>query len=153
VRSRKRLKEDLIAAALIATVIILFVFYRHKYTFRLLFDWPTGGTWSSVIAWLESDGIILFLFWYFRERIGARWARWWREHQSPHTDSRIAEIRAHVTSELSAFEEKTQALLAEHHDRILGAVNGNGNSNGNEHESKNAVLAAADEDDEDGRTT
>lgn len=139
------------ATALISALIVITVYYRHSYTFHLLYAWPSGSTWSSVIAWLESDFIILFLLWYFRDRVGKRLTRWWHQHRAGQMSDHMAEVREHVAAEMTSFESKIHVLLADHHDKIITAVNGH--SGKTSQEPKNAVLAAADEDDEDGRAT
>lgn len=117
--------------ALVFIILISCVIYLGSRfaTFRLFFAWPQGGTWSNTIAWLEDAALGGFFIWYFRDKVGQRLARWWHQHRAEHMNDHMSAVRAHVTSELTSFETRVHALLADHHDKIIMAVNGNGNGN------------------------
>lgn len=127
---RKPRRDDLIAIGVVGLAAGVYALGDQSSTFRMFFHWPTGGTWSNFVADVISGTIGVFMLWYFRDRIGPLLAAWWGKHQPSQIDGHMENVRAHVTSELVSFEGRMRALMDEHHERILGSINGSGNAGG-----------------------
>lgn len=73
-------------------------------TLRLFFAWPTGGTWSNVVAAVECGVPAAVAAWVGRHRIGRALARWWRSHHDVH---------GHITAEIEAAEARLKDHITE----------------------------------------
>lgn len=65
----------------------------------VLFEWPTGSVWGN---WV--DDVICLAIGFVAGHWGLRW------------------VRAHVTRELGAFEERLHTKLDAHHANVMSAV-------------------------------
>jgi hypothetical protein len=141
----KRHRDDIIALSVIAIAVTATIIGNHFSSFRYFFAWPSGGTWSNTIAWLEDDIIALFAFWYFRRSLGPRIAKWWHSHNDEHINARFtdqtSEIHDHIIREIAQLERRVHGLLADQDDRIVTAVDekmahhfGNGSADGSAHD-------------------
>jgi hypothetical protein len=100
---------------------------HHLLHLAYVYGWQS--TWSnnlSAVEWLIAG---VLLSWAWRKRLIPALSRAWNKYDG----QRVHELRSHVSEELLSFEERIRQELAEHHDRIVGSINGNGTGTSGEH--------------------
>ncbi len=102
-------REKLLAAVIPAAVAVMVALLWRYPTFRLFFAWPSGGTWSNMIASLEWVGIGAFAVWLFRDKIGPRLAGWWHEHHGEHVRAELAAMEQRLTDRADRRHEDLKA--------------------------------------------
>jgi len=107
-----RKQEHLLALALIMAVAGTAVIGSRFQTFRLFFEWPTGGTWANTIDWLLCLGLAWFSGWWMRDLLGRGLVGWLHRHHAPRLHEVLDEhYRNRLEGDLAAIRA---ALLALH---------------------------------------
>lgn len=126
----RRLRDHIIMLAVAGVIVVLSAVGSANATFRSFFDWPSGATWSNMIASAEWLSLAALVTWYYRDNVGKSLSAWVHKHQAPHRDRTrqdiAAEIRQHVAAELESVRTHITDELAAHHERIVASINGNG---------------------------
>jgi|HubBroStandDraft_2_1064218.scaffolds.fasta_scaffold18538_2 hypothetical protein len=122
------MRDHLVMLVVIGAVVALSVLGSRNSTFRFFYEWPTGATWSNMVASLEWITLAGLVTWYFRDNVGKQLASWIHHHQSGHRgkdrEQIAAEIRAHVAQELEGVRQHITDELTVQHDRIVRSING-----------------------------
>ena len=127
----KRRRDDIIVIVTVITVAVAAIAGSRYAWFRLFFSWPSGGTWSNTIAWLEDDAIALLAIWYFRGHLRPHITAWWHDLNKHHAEA----LRNHVSSEIEALEMRLRSEMASHHAKIADIVrNSNSGADGSAHD-------------------
>lgn len=123
-----RIRDHLLMLLVVLAVVGLAALGSRNAVFRSFMSWPTGATWSNMIASAEWVALIGVTTWYFRDRVGRRLAEFVHRHQAHHRSGTreeiVAQVREHVAAELTAAREEIVTKLEEHHRRIIASING-----------------------------